>query len=223
MDMASNETVYIKADKNVEVQKREVTLGDILTMESSNPQIVARLKAIRILKVPDTGQHRYVISILKIIECIHREIPNVEIQSVGEPDFIVTYEEPKQHHKWMHAAKTTGIVLLTFIGAAFSIMSFNNDVDITNMFSNIYELLTGKHSNGFTILELTYCIGLISGILIFFNHFGGKKFSVDPTPMEVEMRTYEMEIQETLIENYAREKQEMDVGQSPRKKGGGKQ
>ena len=48
--MASNETVYIKADKNVEVQKRDVTLGDILTMESSNPQIVARLKAIKIIK-----------------------------------------------------------------------------------------------------------------------------------------------------------------------------
>ena len=217
--MASNETVYIKAEKNVEVQKRDVTLGDILTMESTNQSTISRLKTIKILKIPDEGQHRYVISILKIIECIHKEMPNLDIQSVGEADFIVTYEEPKQHHKLLHAAKTAGIVLLTFIGAAFSIMSFNNDVDITKMFSQIYELLTGESSNGFTILELTYSIGLIAGILIFFNHFGGRKFSVDPTPMEVEMRTYEKEIQDTLIENYAREKQEMDVGQSLKEKG----
>ena len=38
-------------------------------------------------------------------------------------------------------------------------------------------------------------IGLVMGILIFFNHFGKKRFSQDPTPIEVQMRTYEGEIQ----------------------------
>ena len=77
-----------------------------------------------------------------------------------------------------------------------------------------YELLTGTKSDGFTILELTYSIGLVVGILVFFNHFGGRKFSVDPTPMEVEMRLYENDIQTTLIENYAREKQEIEPGET---------
>ena len=58
----------------------------------------------------------------------------------------------------------------------------------------------GKPKEGFSVLELTYCVGLIVGILAFFNHFGGKKFTVDPTPMEVEMRLYENDIQTTLIE-----------------------
>ena len=66
----------------------------------------------------------------------------------------------------------------------------------------------------FSVLELTYCVGLIVGILVFFNHFGGKKFTVDPTPMEVEMRLYENDIQTTLIENYSRKEQEMDVGKT---------
>ena len=68
--------------------------------------------------------------------------------------------------------------------------------------------------SGFSVLELTYCVGLIVGILAFFNHFGGKKFTVDPTPMEVEMRLYENDIQTTLIENYSRKEQEMDVGKT---------
>ena len=104
------------------------------------------------------------------------------------------------------------VVVISFIGAAFSIMAFNNDVDTTKMFSQIYELLTGNKSDGFTILELTYCIGLVIGILTFFNHFGKKKFSVDPTPMEVEMRLYENDIQSTLIETYSRKEKELDVG-----------
>ena len=69
----------------------------------------------------------------------------------------------------------------------------------------------GKQSDGFTVLEVTYSIGLTFGILIFFNHFGKKRFTVDPTPMEVEMRLYENDIQETLIEAYARKEKEVDV------------
>ena len=61
-------------------------------------------------------------------------------------------------------------------------------------------------------MELMYSIGVVIGILVFFNHFGKKRFSVDPTPMEVEMRVYENDIQTTVIENYARKEQELDVG-----------
>lgn len=154
------------------------------------------------------------LSILKIIECIHRQYPALEIQNMGETDIIVTYEEGRTPGAFVHGLKTAFVVVISFIGSAFSIMAFNNDVDTTKMFGQIYELLMGYPSDGFTILELTYCVGLIVGILLFFNHFGGKKFSADPTPMEVEMRLYENDIQTTLIENYSRKEQELDVGQT---------
>ena len=130
---------------------------------------------------------------------------------MGEQDFIVTYEAQKTAGGIVHVLKAAVIVAISFIGAAFSIMAFNNDVDVTRMFGQIYELVTGAESDGFTILELTYSIGLIIGILTFFNHFGKKRFSVDPTPMEVEMRLYENDIQTTLIENISRKGKELDV------------
>ena len=37
------------------------------------------------------------------------------------------------------------------------------------------------------------------------------RFSVDPTPMEVEIRLYENDIQTTLIENYSRKGKEVNV------------
>ena len=199
---SGNEILYIKGEKNTEVKEPNVTLGDILTMECSNSSIMNRIKPLRILKIPKKEQHRYVVSVLKIIECIHREIPGLQIQNEGESDLIITYEGEK---------KVVVVAGITFIGAAFSIMAFNNDVSVTKMFSRIYLLLTGEESNGFTLIELTYCIGLIVGILIFFNHLGRKKFTADPTPMEVEMRLYENDIQETLIEAYARKEKEVDV------------
>ena len=45
-----------------------------------------------------------------------------------------------------------------------------------------------------------------------FNHFGKKRFTPDPTPMEVEMRTYEEDIEMTLIDEYSRKGKEKDVG-----------
>lgn len=211
----SNETVYIKADRDVEVTKPEVTLGDVLKMECSNPAVISRLRTLKLLKFHHTDnkhQNRTAVSILKVIQCIHEEYPNIDVQNMGETDFIVTYEEQQTAGGVLHYAKIAVVVVISFIGAAFSIMAFNNDVDTTKMFAQIYELLTGQKSDGFTILELTYCIGLIIGILTFFNHFGKKKFTVDPTPMEVEMRLYENDIQTTLIETYSRKEKELDVG-----------
>lgn len=215
--MASgNDILYVKGDRNTEVQKLDVTLGDILSMECSNPNVLNKVKSLRILKIQENGQHRFVISVLKIIECIHKEYPNLDVQNEGEADLIVTYEKQQKPNMFLHWMKVIGILMITFFGAAFSIMAFNNDVSVTNMFGQVYELVTGTESDGFTIMELTYSIGLVIGILTFFNHFGRRRFSVDPTPMEVEMRLYENDIQTTLIEGYSRKEQEIDVGQTNR-------
>ena len=210
----SNETIYIKADRNVEVTKPDVTLGDVLKMECSNPAVVAKLRSVKLLAFHHTdkkNQNRAVVSVLRVIELIHESYENIDVQNMGEQDFIVIYEAQKTAGGFVHALKAAAIVAISFIGAAFSIMAFNNDVNVTTMFGQIYELVTGTESDGFTILELTYSAGLVIGILTFFNHFGKKRFSVDPTPMEVEMRLYENDIQTTLIENISRKGKELDV------------
>ena len=135
------------------------------------------------------------------------------VENIGETDFIVTYEEQDGKGGIIHGVKIVAVVLISFFGAAFSTMAFNNDVGVTRMFGQVYELLTGTKSDGFTILEFTYCIGIVIGILTFFNHFGKKRLSVDPTPMEVEMRLYENDIQTTLVETYSRREKEQDVGE----------
>ena len=152
------------------------------------------------------------VSLLKIIACIHGEFPQADIQNLGETDIIVTYEDQKTPAFAWHIIKTVFVAAVTFFGAAFSIMAFNNDVDVTKLFGQIYELMTGQETNGYTVLEIAYSVGVTAGILIFFNHFGKKRFTVDPTPMEIQMRLYENDIQTTLIENSERRGEEIDVG-----------
>lgn len=211
---ANQETLYIKGNRDVEVTKRDITLGDILTFECSNKEVIPKIKTLKILKIPDKGKQRFVISVLKIIACIHEKYPGMEIQNLGEADIIITYENQKTPGMAVHVIKTAFVAILTFTGAAFSIMAFNNDVSVTKLFSQIYELMMGTKADGFTILEVSYSVGIAIGILVFFNHFGKKKFTVDPTPLEVQMRVYENDIQTTLIEDASRKGEELDVGKS---------
>lgn len=211
--MASeNKILYIKGDRDVEVTKPDVTLGDLLSMECTDKLMLAKIKTLKIIRFKKSGRQRCVVSVLKIIACIHEKFPEADVQNLGESDIIVTYEDQKTPALAWHIIKTVFVAAVTFFGAAFSIMAFNNDVDVTKLFGQIYELVTGQEAGGFTVLEIAYSMGVTAGILIFFNHFGKKRFTVDPTPMEIQMRLYENDIQTTLIENSERRGEEIDVG-----------
>ena len=211
--MASeNKILYIKGDRDVEVTKPDVTLGDLLSMECTDKLMLARIKTLKIIRFKKSGRQRCVVSVLKIIACIHEKFPEADVQNLGESDIIVTYEDQKTPALAWHIIKTVFVAAVTFFGAAFSIMAFNNDVDVTKLFGQIYEFVTGQEAGGFTVLEIAYSMGVTAGILIFFNHFGKKRFTVDPTPMEIQMRLYENDIQTTLIENSERRGEEIDVG-----------
>ena len=81
---ANKETLYIKGDRNVEVTKRDLTLGDILSMECSNKEIIPKVQVLKILKIPQGKAHRYVVSVLKIIACIHEQYPTIDVQNIGK-------------------------------------------------------------------------------------------------------------------------------------------
>ena len=209
---SEGKTLYIKGDRDVKVTKPDVTLGDLLSMECTDKLMLAKIKTLKIIRFKKSGKQRCVVSVLKIISCIHEKFPQADVQNLGETDIIVTYEDQKTPALVWHIIKTAFVAAVTFFGAAFSIMAFNNDVDVTKLFGQIYELVTGQEAGGFSILEIAYSVGVAAGILIFFNHFGKKRFTVDPTPMEIQMRLYENDIQTTLIENSERRGEEMDVG-----------
>lgn len=201
----TNETLYLKIDQNVQVHDTKVTLGDIAQLLCSNKELENRLKTLKIPGATNGKPGRHAMSIMEVIGQIQQSYPSLEVNNIGEMDFIVTYEKPQQPGKAYSWIKTILICFLAFFGAAFTIMTFNNDVDIPKLFGQLFMQFTGRESDGFTILEVTYSVGVGLGILLFFNHFAGKKLTADPTPMEVEMRLYEDDVNKTLIEASSRD------------------
>ena len=197
----TNDTLYLNIDQNVEVHDTNVCLKDIAQLECSNKAMENRIMALKFPGAVKERPGRYVHSVMEIITLIHEDFPSLEINNLGEPEFIITLQKKKQPGNVKSWLKTALVCFLVFWGAAFSIMTFNNDVSITDLFAQLFEQFTGRTSDGFTILELSYSIGVGLGILVFFNHFAGRKITADPTPLEVQMRIYEDDINKTLLES----------------------
>lgn len=205
------ETLYIKIDYKIRVNHSDVTLKDIAKLECTDQTVKNRLNTLKVLKIPDKRQGLYVLSILKIIELIHEIYPDLEIQNMGEKDFIIEYHSSAYVTDRWEYVKAALVCLTVFFGSAFSIMAFHNDIDITRIFGQLYQFFTGRESDGFTVLEFTYSIGITVGIISFYNHFGTKRLTADPTPIEVQVRQYEDDVDLTVIAESSRKGTTIDV------------
>lgn len=207
----SRPTIYIKAEQNVELQTEDVCVKDIAKIMCGDPNTLAKVKAIRLHRFKEGQPKRQVISLLKVIEEIDKVCPGADVQSIGEPAVMVERIDVDRHKGPVQTMKLIFVALVSFFGTSFTIMAFHNDIGINDVFTKIYEMVTGNAGDGYGILELSYSVGLAVGIIVFFNHIGGRRITKDPTPIEVEMRIYEEDVNKALIETADREGKTIDV------------
>lgn len=205
------ETLYLKLERNVEIQTQEVRFKDLGKLYCRDQNLLNRIKAEKIVTLKEEDGGRKVVCVMKLIEMLQKEYPNLEVENIGEAEVVLELVKTNKYKGAMQAAKICFVCGICFFGAAFTIMAFHNDVGIIKTFSRVYEMITGRASDGVTILEISYSIGLALGIIVFFNHIGGRRITKDPTPIEVEMRIYEKEVNDALVETADREGKMLDV------------
>lgn len=189
--------VYIKANGNCIVYDKNITLGDVLKIECTD---LGMLRAIKQMDLYGFNhEHSVVFSVLKVVERIHRDYPQVEVINCGESDFVVEYQKSTVKSPILEKLKLWGIAVIVFFGSAFTIMTFHIDISIQKVFEKFYEQVMGVEKPQITELEISYSIGLAVGIVVFFNHFRKRKLTSDPTPIEVEMKKYNEDLINTKI------------------------
>lgn len=208
--------LYLKIDRNSCVKHPKVLLADVAKLECENEVILRKVKYIPIYNFEEStnGQSNNTtvsMSILKIIQLIHGVCPGIIVVNEGETDFVIEYQKVQKEHGILDKIKIVVLCVIVFFGSAFSIMAFNNDVSIPELFDQFYYQVMGVEASGINALEVSYCIGLTLGIMVFFNHVGHKKITADPTPLQVEMRKYENDLDMTFIENASRGERNIDV------------
>lgn len=206
-----NKTVYLKCERNVEVTKQDVFMSDIGTLRCSDSVLSARLKALKVHHFGKNDTKRCVIGALRLIELMEDECEDISVEIVGEPDVLVEWVSVKKHKGWQQWLKAAFVCLVSFFGTAFTIMAYHNDVGINDVFTEIYKITMNREPQGLNVLEVSYSIGLAAGIIVFFNHVGGRRLTKDPTPIEVSIRQYEEDVDRALIAQAGREGREEDA------------
>ncbi len=210
--MSNNATVYIKCDRNVEIQSEDVFLKDLGEVYCSDKNIRAKCRALKVCHFGKDGTKRRVISSLELVELMEAACPGISVEVVGETDVLVEQVDVSRHKsagQWLKAAL---VCLVSFFGTAFTIMAYHNDVGINEIFTEIYRMVMAREPSGPNVLEISYSVGLAAGIIVFFNHVGGRRITKDPTPLEVAMRNYEQDVDKALIETAGREGKETEAG-----------
>ena len=207
-----NTTVYIKCDRNVEVQSEDVFMTDLGTLRCADPVASAKLSSLKVHHFKKNDTKRCVISTLKLVELMENSCPGVTVQIVGEPDVLVEWVDVDKHTGPVQWLKTALVCLVSFFGTAFTIMAYHNDVGINDVFTEVYRMVMNREPQGLNVLEVSYSIGLALGIIVFFNHVGGRRLTKDPTPIEVAMRNYEEDVDKALIATAGREGKEDECG-----------
>lgn len=206
-----SQNIYLKLNRNCQVEKPEIYLRDIGKVYCSDSKLAAKCKSCFIYRFREGYEKRVVISALKIFECLDQLEPGIQIDSIGETDVIVEWISGEKTAKLFEFVKITLVCLLSFFGAAFTIMAFHNDIGIRELFNTLYGIWLNQTSDGLGWLEGGYSFGLGAGIIVFFNHIGKKRLSKDPTPIEVAMRTYEKDVNTALVDTAGREGKTLDV------------
>lgn len=201
--------VYLKLEQSVQVSNKRITLEDISEIYAWDYEITKELGKIVVLTVQGDKNEKKVISALKLIGLMQKEYPGINIDHIGEPDLVVEYRKPEPENRLLEGIKLVILSLIIFFGSAFTIMTFNTDVSVGEVFDLVYELVMQKPNTNGSILEVSYSIGIPIGILAFYNHFKVKKAKNDPTPVHIEMRNYEEEMNQAIILDASREGREI--------------
>ncbi|MCL2357928.1 MAG: stage V sporulation protein AA [Defluviitaleaceae bacterium] len=187
--------IYIKPKKKASLlNRKEILIGDVA--EIIGPKKIEKMK----LQTLNQNETNYVVSVTDIIRRITDEIQNATVSNVGETDTWVhatwRKKRPRPLFLW---ARVAAISLILFFGASTAIMSFHTDGQISKIFERWHLLIFGFEQTNPPIIAIPYSIGLAAGIIFFYNHFLGKKITDDPTPIEVEVETYENDVTETIL------------------------
>lgn len=196
---AMEKNIYIKVDQSSRVSKEQVLVGDVAEVYCYNKDIALKIEQLPLTVIPKVDNGKFVLSVLKIVQVIQQEFPGYTTNLCGEPEFVIEYLKDKKQGQVLLYGKVILLSIIVFVGAAFTIMTFNTDVSVGEVFNQLYYLVQGEEKQGGSILELAYSIGIPVGILGFYNHFATRKSKKDPTPIHIEMRNYEEEMNKAII------------------------
>ncbi len=195
-------TVYIRLRHRIQVYPNDViTIGKIALIVGDK-ELTKKLKSIVIHQIQLSDKNMVVIDVMHVIKEIHKYDHQIDVQTIGSTQTIVEILFEK---KRLFPLLFCIVWLLLFIGAGLAIMNFHEDVSMQAVHQRIYKIVTGKENAQPLILQIPYSLGLGLGMVLFFNHLFKKRINEEPSPLEVEMFNYQLDLDQYVAMNENKE------------------
>ncbi|MDR7075216.1 stage V sporulation protein AA [Neobacillus niacini] len=189
-------TVYIRMRNRVLAKPEEcIYLTDIAQIIAPET-IIPQLKKLKVYQISESDKNIIIIDVMKIIRLISSLIEDVEVQTIGPAQTIVEVILKKKQMSFPYFIL---IWFLLFFGSAMAIMNFHDDVSMRSVQEKLYRIITGVEDSKPWIFQIPYSIGLGLGMILFFNHVFQKRINEEPSPLEVEMFNYQMDLDNYVI------------------------
>ncbi|ELS61797.1 stage V sporulation protein AA [Bacillus inaquosorum KCTC 13429] len=167
-----------------------ITVGDAAQIEGQL-QLKKKLSAMPLYQVSEKDKNIVILDIIQVLKAIHLQDPTLDVQTVGGAETIVEIQYRKRQ---ISTVLFIGVWLLLFIGSCLAIMNFHEDVSMRDVHIALYEIITGERNDYPYLLQIPYSIGLGLGMIVFFNHIFKKRLNEEPSPLEVEMFNYQLDL-----------------------------
>lgn len=146
--MSSQNTVYLNLREITELHKPDIQVKDVAEVYCSDAHVQNRCASLKIKTIREQKRKRYVENALNVIRIMEAADSSVTVSNVGKVEFIIDYQPKVRQNLFWQWCKTIFVCVICFCGAAFAIMTFNNDVSVTSVFGEVYRLLTGQEPVG---------------------------------------------------------------------------
>ena len=151
--------IYIKPAEKVQlVGKREVLLRDVAEVFLSG-QTAGEAERLVVFRIPEERKKTYLLSVVDLIQALHRKYPNAAVNNVGETDILIEYlpQAEGRNLLWVWT-KVAFVSLVLFVGASTTIMCFHSDTQLPLIFENMYYLFFEESKEVPKLLSIPYSI-----------------------------------------------------------------
>lgn len=189
-------TIYIRMRNRVLAKPEEIIYLDDIAQIIAPETIIPKLKKLKVHQISVHDRNIVIIDVMKVIRLISNLIENADVQTIGPAQTIIEVILKK---KQMSLPFFILIWFLLFFGSAMAIMNFHDDVSMRSVQEKLYKIITGVEDSKPWIFQIPYSIGLGLGMILFFNHVFQKRINEEPSPLEVEMFNYQMDLDNYVI------------------------
>lgn len=198
--MRSSDQVFLRLKEKVVLEGSDrVLLGDLASIWAEE-EVREKLENL-IYPIETEGKNNILISAMSLISLVKKNMPHIDLVIMGKDDILLNFVDKRGAKDRYKILRLILVCFLLFIGSITAIINFHSDVDMKESHRLIHRAITGVETDKLLWLQIPYALGIGVGMAVFFNNVFNKKITNEPTPLDMEIHSYQENVDRYIKNN----------------------